>query len=85
MTAALLKAFDGRAERVTPPGEAGITTELLKPYLREEIRRLTNGCQDPQILDLNLDRFAFATVDPSGADGLPDPAPSSRITCTQGP
>lgn len=85
MTAALLKAFDGRADRVTPPGEPGITTELLKPYLREEIRRLTNGCQDPQILDLNLDRFAFAAVDPGGAGGAPDPAPSSRVTCSEPP
>jgi uncharacterized caspase-like protein len=81
MTAALLKAFDGRADRVTPPGETGITTELLKPFLREEIQRLTNGCQDPQILDLNLDRFAFAAVDPLGGAGGVDPRPSSRLNC----
>lgn len=84
MTVALLKAFDGRTDRVTPPGEQGITTELLKPYLREEIRRLTNGCQDPQILDLNLDRFAFAAADPfAEALATPDPAPSSRLTCAE--
>jgi hypothetical protein len=81
LTSALLKAFDGRAANVTPPGESGITTELLKPFLRQEIRRLTNGCQDPQILDLNLDRFAFAAVDPLGAGAVRDPQPSSRLTC----
>lgn len=82
MTAALLKAFDGRAANVTPPGDTGITTELLKPFLREEIQRLTNGCQDPQILDLNLDRFAFAAIDPSSGLNDNDPVPSSRVTCT---
>jgi WD40 repeat protein len=79
LTSALLTAFDGAAAGVAT-SDGGITTERLKPFLRAEIRRLTNDCQDPAILDLNIDEFAFASTLNGGRETI-GPPPSSARDC----
>jgi WD40 repeat protein len=80
LTSALLTAFDGAAAGVTSPGGNNITSERLKPFLREEIRRLTNFCQDPAILDDNIDEFAFART-LNGESGPLRPPPTTARDC----